>query len=61
MMRVPFHANDHPTDYGCGQGGSSEKKECGWLIMISGFICQKYGSLALPEMVAENALLPDGE
>jgi len=58
-----FHANDHPMDYWLWPGEVVlKKKEHGQLIMTSGFICQKYGNIALPEeMVAENALLPDGK
>jgi hypothetical protein len=39
-----------------------KKKERGRLSMMSGFLCQRYGNLALTEeLITENAKLPEGE
>jgi hypothetical protein len=39
-----------------------KKKGQGQLIMVSGFICERYGNLALPEdLVEANTMLPPSE
>lgn len=56
-----FHANDYKGNYWL-KGGEQvlKKKDKGRLIMVSGFICQRYGNVALTdELLATNAKLPE--
>ncbi|KAI0029008.1 hypothetical protein K488DRAFT_57317 [Vararia minispora EC-137] len=59
-----FHANDaQNVNYWLKEGQQVlKKKGRGRLIMVSGYICERFGNLALPEnMVANNAKLPLSE
>ncbi|KAJ8462477.1 hypothetical protein ONZ51_g10884 [Trametes cubensis] len=58
-----FHANDYKADYWLkGSEQVLKKKDKGRLIMVSGFLCQRYGNVALTEqLLAENSALPEGE
>lgn len=58
-----FHANDYKGNYWL-KGGEQvlKKKDRGRLIMVSGFICQRYGNVALTdELLVANSRLPQGE
>ncbi|KAJ7123021.1 hypothetical protein C8R44DRAFT_735628 [Mycena epipterygia] len=52
-----IHSNDYQNNHYWLKSGEQvlKKKGCGRLIMISGFLCERYGLLALTdEMIAEN-------
>ncbi|KAJ7440629.1 hypothetical protein B0H11DRAFT_2252749 [Mycena galericulata] len=52
-----FHSNDYQNNQYWLKPGQQvlKTKGCGRLIMVSAFLCQRYGLLALtPEMIAEN-------
>ncbi|KAJ7690180.1 hypothetical protein B0H17DRAFT_1201760 [Mycena rosella] len=55
-----LHSNDYQNNHYWLKEGEQvlKKKERGRLIMVSGFLCERYGLLALPDdMVAENEKL----
>ncbi|TFY55036.1 hypothetical protein EVG20_g9466 [Dentipellis fragilis] len=57
-----FHVNDFQNvDYWLKAGEQVlKKKGRGQLMMVSGYICERFGNIALPEvMVEENAKLPE--
>ncbi|KAJ6533251.1 hypothetical protein B0H19DRAFT_1081407 [Mycena capillaripes] len=56
-LRPIFHSNDYQNNQYWLKPGEQvlKKKGCGRLIMVSAFLCKRYGLLALtPEMIAEN-------
>lgn len=57
------NANEYPDFYYLKHGQQVlKKKERGWLMMTSGYLCQRYGNLALTEeMLAKNDKLPPSE
>lgn len=57
-----FHTNDFSGNYWLRDGEQVlKKKDKGRLVMVSGFICQRYGNLALTEeMLAANKAMPEG-
>jgi hypothetical protein len=59
-----FHTNDSQNvNYWLKSGEQVlKKKDWGRLMMVSGYICEKYGNVALTDkMVEENAKLPEQE
>lgn len=58
-----FHANDYKQDYWLlNTQQVLKKKEQGWLIMTSGFICKHFGNLELRnKLILENEKLPPSE
>lgn len=58
-----FHSNDFQQDYWVKAGQQVlKKKDRGRLIMASGFICQRFGNLALTaEHIRENNAMPEAQ